>query len=106
MPDVRLVEAEFTPGEVADITGISQLAQRQWRSRKILPPLRGRKHKRFRASELGELIALKAFADAGVPMERVKEAAAAAVLPVWTLVIATLLDAMNYSAATNINPSE
>lgn len=86
MPTYQNVEAEFTPAEVHQITGVSPELQRDWRRRKYLPASKGRKHKRFRASELGYLFALGAFSRAGVAIERVKGAAGMAALPIWDIV--------------------
>jgi DNA-binding transcriptional MerR regulator len=98
---VEYVQAEFTPAEAAAITGVSTETQRIWRHRKILPPSRSTKHRRFQASELGELLALKAFSDAGVPMESVKEAASIAVLPTWSFLANTIAEELGHIAPAN-----
>jgi hypothetical protein len=86
MPVHQTIGAEFSAAEVHQITGVSPDLQRVWRRRKYLPALKGGKHARFPAMELGYLLALKSFSDAGVSIEAIQDAASAAVLPIWDFI--------------------
>jgi hypothetical protein len=60
------VDAEYTPAEAADVTGVSTALQRDWRRRGILGVIAPGKHSRFKFNHLCEMFALKSFADAGL----------------------------------------
>lgn len=79
---VRYHEADYTPSEVEAITGVSGDLQRDWRRRGFLEAKSDTKRSRFRASDLGYMMALKAFSDAGVSVAAAKDAASIAVLPI------------------------
>ena len=55
----------YTPAEAAGVTGLTQLMQRDWRFRGLLPkPERG--HARFDVLQLAEMWLLKMFSDQGI----------------------------------------
>jgi hypothetical protein len=103
MPKFTAVRAKFTPAEAHHITGVSPDLQRDWRHRKFLLPRRGRKHVRFDAIELGYLLALKTFSEAGVSIARIEAAAKLAEGPIWAFVSRPAEEYFRAPAQTNVD---
>lgn len=65
----------FPPSEAARITGLSTLAQTDWRRRGHLPPLPDSKHARFDVFDLARMQAMRALSDRGIGPARSKAVA-------------------------------
>lgn len=83
--NISIDTREFTPAEVAAITGVSVSLQRDWRRREILPERKKEGWTRFTLTDVIEIRVLKFFADAGFSVKDVREYSSMAVLPVWVL---------------------
>lgn len=59
----------FSPAEVSKYTGVNERAQRNWRSRGILPPLEDGKHFRATVYDLAMLVVAKLVSDK-LPLDR------------------------------------
>ena len=62
----------FPPSEVARITGLSTLAQSDWRRRGYLPPLPSTAHARFDVFDLARVSVMMALAERGIGPARSK----------------------------------
>lgn len=66
----------FTPGELAQITGISTEQQRDWRRRELIVGKdEPNKHAQFDLITVAELLVLKRLIDQGIPVSRAKSLA-------------------------------
>lgn len=74
--------AEFGPSEVARITGIPQVKQRDWRRRGIIMSSGGGSHARFNTAHVAQLMIRQALADAGIELTESTEMAG-----VWAFVL-------------------
>lgn len=61
MEQARFSVADFSPSEAAEISGLSQTMQRDWRRRGFLPSNEGRA--RFTAFEVASMLAMKLLSD-------------------------------------------
>ena len=59
-------DAEFTPAQVAAITGVSVVLQRDWRRRGYLSSSSDGKHNRYGLRDVCLIYALRAFSDTGL----------------------------------------
>lgn len=64
----NLTLTQFTPAEAENITGVSTMAQRDWRRRGILEK-RGEGHARYDLFDLGAMMSLKLLSDRGIPLD-------------------------------------
>lgn len=78
---IRRVSREFTPAEVAEITGASVALQRDWRRRGILPENDSGKWTKFSLTDVIQMSVMKSFSDAGFSVQYVAEFASIAILP-------------------------
>ena len=85
MVRVKNIAREFSPAEVATITGVSTTLQRDWRRRGVLPERRSEGWSRFDVSDVIEIAVLKFFADAGFGVKSVLDVSSLATLPVMDL---------------------
>lgn len=74
--------AEFGPSEVARITGIPQVKQRDWRRRGIILSSGDGGHARFNTVHVAQLMVRQALADAGIELTESTEMAG-----VWAFVL-------------------
>jgi DNA-binding transcriptional MerR regulator len=96
----------YAPAEVETITGVSVALQRNWRRRGYLPLSSEGKHARFSPSDLGYLLALKTFSDAGVSINQVRTLATMAALPVSGYVGFLYADQMNEPMIASMTSSD
>lgn len=75
-------DAIYSAREAAAITKVTTDTQRLWRKRGFLPANQPGRYARFNAGDLGYLLALRGFSEAGVGLKEAAEAASAASLPV------------------------
>lgn len=76
---------EFSPAEVAAITGVSVTLQRDWRRREILPDRKSEGWSRFDPADVALIYALGFFTAAGFYVKDAKPWASMAVLPVLSI---------------------
>lgn len=76
---------EFSPSEVAAITGVSVSLQRDWRRREILPERKSDGWSRFSLEDVALIYALGFFTAAGFYVKDAKPWASMAVLPVLSI---------------------
>lgn len=62
---IERIEREFSAGEIADLIGIPQVMQRDWRRHGFLPPPEPGRRARFKLSEAVYLALMKAQTDSG-----------------------------------------
>lgn len=65
----KRVMKDFSAGEAAQASGVSQTLQRDWRRRGFLPERTGPQQSRFDADDILRLAALKTFSDAGLSVK-------------------------------------
>jgi DNA-binding transcriptional MerR regulator len=75
------VNREFSPGEAAEITGVSTALQRDWRRRKILPESNDGKWTRWDLADIIRLSVMKLFSDAGMDVSKTGTVAQMAMMP-------------------------
>ena len=79
---ISQVEREFSPAEVAQVTGVNVTLQRDWRRRKILPERKTEGWSRCSLSDLIEIHVLNFFARAGFFVKDMREYSSMAILPI------------------------
>lgn len=85
---IRYQYAQFTPSEVASITGISTSKQLDWRRYKFLPPNEKGKHARFSLQDLADVAMLAEFTSMDLPIKTARMATNLAVLPLIAWLVA------------------
>jgi hypothetical protein len=77
----QVIDREFTAGEAAQITGVSQALQRDWRRREILKAGEAGKWARFSLTDIIEMSVKKIAADAGFYVGKSSMLSGMAILP-------------------------